>query len=291
VGVVRQIQDLVTRGRAFAILGNHELNLLRGERKDGNDWYWGEGTARDQKFQPFKTAAPCEREEFVRFMGALPLALERDDLRVVHAAWHAESIERMRTVSEADDLSSLFDDWERGLRQTERFAEIALECERDLRSWGHALHDASSEPPLLAGIGRLDELHQVGNPLRVLTSGVERLAAAPFFSSGKWRFAERVRWWDDYDDPTPVIIGHYWRRFHSVDRGAFGKGDPDLFEGYGATSWHGKRANVFCVDYSAGGRYEERRSGASSGSSTKLAALRWPELELQVDTGERIATG
>ncbi|MGC9163919.1 MAG: metallophosphoesterase, partial [Thiomonas sp.] len=30
----------VREGRAWAVMGNHELNLLRGEEKEGNDWFW-----------------------------------------------------------------------------------------------------------------------------------------------------------------------------------------------------------------------------------------------------------
>ena len=58
---------------------------------------------------------------------------------------------------------------------------------------------------------------------------MERKGAVPFYASGKWRFVQRVRWWDEYDEPTPVVIGHCWRRPNKIDRDALGKGDPDLF--------------------------------------------------------------
>ena len=83
------------------------------------------------------------------------------------------------------------------------------------------------------------------NPLKVLTSGVERKGTVPFYSSGKWRFAHRVPWWDEYDDDKPVVIGHYWRRYRAIDRAAVGKGDKDLFEEMHPFAWHGKRRNVF----------------------------------------------
>lgn len=38
--VVPLVRDLVEAGRASVVLGNHELNLLRGEHKAGNDWCW-----------------------------------------------------------------------------------------------------------------------------------------------------------------------------------------------------------------------------------------------------------
>ena len=84
--------------------------------------------------------------------------------------------------------------------------------------------------------------------------------------------------------------GHYWRRVHQIDRGAVGKGDADLFASTHPFAWHGQRGNVFCVDFSAGGRWLERKSGAVVGHDFKLAALRWPERVLQFDDGHVQAT-
>ncbi len=75
-----------------------------------------------------------------------------------------------------------------------------------------------------------------------------------------------------------------------MDRRLAGKGDPDLFEGLlPPAAWHGARGNVFCVDDSVGGRFRERLDG-TPGATTKLAALRWPEGVLVLDTGEHLPT-
>ena len=42
VSVLHLVRHLVARGAAQCILGNHELNLMRGSRKRGNLWFWGE---------------------------------------------------------------------------------------------------------------------------------------------------------------------------------------------------------------------------------------------------------
>jgi hypothetical protein len=52
----------------------------------------------------------------------------------------------------------------------------------------------------------------------VLCTGVERAAGAPFFAGGKWRFVERVAWWNQYTEDVPVIVGHYWRRHRRKTR-------------------------------------------------------------------------
>ncbi|WP_238541864.1 hypothetical protein [Acidovorax sp. CF316] len=43
-----------------------------------------------------------------------------------------------------------------------------------------------------------------------------------------------------------------------IDRSVVGKGDADLFANTHPLAWHGQRGNVFCVDFSAGGRWAER---------------------------------
>ncbi|MCP5330664.1 MAG: metallophosphoesterase, partial [Pseudomonadales bacterium] len=75
------------------------------------------------------------------------------------------------------------------------------------------------------------------------------------------------------------------------DRKQFGKGDAYLFDAIEPTHWHGALGNVFCVDFSVGGRYQERRSSPQTHQTSKLAALRWPERTLVLDSGETFSTG
>ncbi len=84
--------------------------------------------------------------------------------------------------------------------------------------------------PLLPAIGRTDEHFQMSNPVRVLTSGIERLASRTFYASGKWRMVERVAWWHDYQEEPAVIFGHYWRWSSREAQRLFSRGEPDLFQ-------------------------------------------------------------
>jgi hypothetical protein len=161
--------------------------------------------------------------------------------------------------------------------------ERQLKSERD--QWRHHFADPSIDMPMLHAIGERDEIRQMGNPVRVLTSGMERKSIKPFFASGQWRFAQRVRWWDEYVEDVPVIVGHYWRQFTPMDRQQIGKGDPDVFANVASTDWLGPKRNVFCVDYSVGGRYAERESGDVN-LHARLAAMRWPERQQVFDNGE-----
>ena len=287
--VVRLVRQLVDAGRAQAILGNHELNILRGERKQGNDWFWSEGSPRDLKFSPFENASITERDDMLRFFESLPIALSRDDLRICHAAWHEPSLTALSGGTGGGSIAELFDVMEERAEKILRNDGWHERAEEEKSAWAHLFATADVDMPMLHALGKCDEIRQMDNPLRVLTSGIERKAELPFFTSGQWRFSERQCWWDEYRDDVPVVVGHFWRQYLPMGRAELGKGDPYLFEGVAPNAWLGTGGRVFCVDYSVGGRYAERNAG-NAGARTRLAALRWPERELMFECGERVAT-
>jgi len=288
-GVLHLVRDMVNSGLAHAILGNHELNLLRAERKAGNDWFWGEHTHHDQRYQPWAWAQPAADAGTLEFFSSLPLALVREDLRIVHAAWHGPSVAAVQALPAGADLGTCFADWDQHADAQVEASGLVAAARAEKAAWRHHFADPAAAMPMLTAVGQLDEAKQMLNPLRVLTSGVERCAGTPFFASGQWRFAERVRWWDDYTDEVPVVVGHYWRQFLPLDRQALGKGDPDLFLGVGPQDWLGPRGTVFCVDFSVGGRWQERDAEPQA-RRTRLALLRWPERVLVLDDGEVVPT-
>jgi hypothetical protein len=208
----------------------------------------------------------------------------------VHAAWHTSSLQRLQGLWHGAPVSELFawlDDKAKLALQAQGLQDAAR---AEKRIWRHRFGDPAAPIPMLWAVGRRDEGRQMLNPLRVLTSGVECCAQVPLFASGQWRFTERVRWWDHYTDDTPVVVGHYWRQFVPLECGELGKGGLDLFEGIAPNAWLGTRGNVFCVDFSAGGRWQERRCGGRPGARMRLAALRWPEREVMLDSGATLPT-
>lgn len=288
--VLALVKSLVQSGRAVAVLGNHEINLLREDAKDGSGWFFDARVARDQgKYAPFQRPTPDQRKEIVAFLSALPIGLERLDLRVIHAAWCDEQIEAARALP-IGSVRNAYDRWEKDAEKAAQESALEQRMAQELENWEHGLENDLRQPPFLHAHAEHEANKQMLNPLKVLTSGVERKGTIPFFSGGKWRFAERVPWWNDYADPIPVVVGHYWRRVRKVDRAAVGKGDPDLFDDTHPFAWHGRRNNVFCVDFSAGGRWAERKAGTTVGHDFKLAALRWPERILKFDDGHNQAT-
>jgi hypothetical protein len=289
-GVIELVQGLCSTGQAQCVLGNHELSVLRGAPKPGNGWFFAENHDHHQgRFAHSRAARPDQREQLPVFLASLPLALSRDDLRVVHAAWHPASLMALAADAGSQPLTSIYREYGRRAEQWAQESALQQAAGDEYRLWSAQLDDEHARVPLLPAIGRMNEHFQMSNPVRVLTSGMEQLASRTFYASGKWRMVERVAWWDDYHEPTPVIFGHYWRwSNHEVPR-SHSRGEPDLFSGLAANSWLGPRANAFCVDFSVGVRYRERPLAAGAQHLGRLAAVRWPERELVFDDGERLA--
>jgi len=279
--VVARVMGLVAAGHAQCIMGNHELNILLGETKHGNHWY---ADPDDAEGNQTAMRDPAAKKRLKEFFEGLPLVLENDQLRIVHACWDPRSIELLRSEG-----GSVMDVYRRYEQQThQRLTERNLKglADQEEASLGAAYADPSGKVPYIWLMAARDAIYQDSNPVRVTASGLEEPLKAyppevygkplsepdaePFFAGGKWRMVRRVKWWNQYQEETPVIFGHYWRNFGTPDLAGVGKFGPDLFEGIEAHHWMGKKNNVYCVDFSVGMRASERGGG-------HLAAVRFPE--------------
>ena len=237
--VVALVRALVESGRAQCVLGNHDLNLLLGHEKHDNGWFFGEGHRADGSPHPQVVADAATREAVTGFFRSLPLALERTDVRVVHACWRGEMIDLARRATDAIDL----------YRQHASLIAEDHEGRTDLDKIDRGLE------------------RQNHNPVKVLTSGLEKRIDPPFLASGKWRQEERVRWWEGYEDSPWCAFGHYGLEF-------------------GQPTGHGR---AICIDYAVGRRWGERRAPGFDGSfRSRLGALRLPEEIVFFDDGERL---
>ena len=288
--VIQTVMAMVKNGNARAILGNHELNLLRDDAKDGSGWYFEKRAETDKRhYADFARLEEAARKGVQDFLAGLPIALERPDLRVVHAAWTAEEIGKVRSVP-LGGVAEHFRRWHEESDASMEASGLRERYQRECEEYKERLEAKDDFDRFLDDTAEYDVASQMGNPFKVLTSGVEKKAGKQFFSSNKWRFTERVPWWDEYQEKTPVVIGHYWRTSQRIDRNSIGKGGPDLFDGVESHAWHGKHKNVFCVDFSVGKRWEERRDQHQGESKFRLAALRWPERTLVFDRGDEMST-
>jgi hypothetical protein len=249
--VVELVMQIVAAGRAQCVLGNHELNLLRGKLEFYNYWFHGEVPAKPESQQALLPAN--RREDVLAFFRSLPVALERSDLRVVHACWDDAAIEQIKHCT---DATQQFHHWQNLLKA---------------RADAEAITDKTEHNLLL----------QNGNPIKLITSGPERRAPAPFEAGGKIRHEARHPWWNDYTADAFCVCGHYWRVPLP------NKCSDSLFNGCGLSDPLGS-GRVMCIDYSVGGRWLERKTKQSFGAH--LAALRWPEGALVYDDAHDCAS-
>jgi hypothetical protein len=248
--VVRTVADLVDCGRAVALMGNHDLNAVANLRKQENTWLFGHAEVKEWE-RP--AASEVERREVLSFLRGLPLALEREDLRAVHAYWDEPGLAML--AGEDGPAEAL----------NKHRARI-------LAQWGEGANPVERNLAL-----------QNDNPMKLITSGPERRAAQAFFDGGKERQEARHPWWDEYKGEGWLVFGHYWR----VPVTGI-QNDNGLFSNYPLHSTVGN-GNAFCIDYSVGGRWYDRSQGRVSGPYTgRLAALRWPERTLVFDDGEQL---
>lgn len=187
--VVDLVQRLTDSGRAQCILGNHDLNILLGHRKYDNRWFYGEEFYESEQIVPQVLADEAIRLRVLDFFGRLPVALECDDLRVVHACWDDGMIQLARHT---DNVVALYREY------------------RELIANSFSGRD----------LGEIDQAlaHQNGNPVKMVTSGPEARLKEPVWSSGKWRHEHRVSWWDEYYDKF-CVFGHYSIPYDEPQRG------------------------------------------------------------------------
>jgi hypothetical protein len=152
LGVIQFVQHLVQQGNAQAVLGNHEINLLMGDVKDGSGWFFDERFERDQKdYAPFRRTPPEQRKQVSDFLRGLPIALQRDDIRVVHAAWTTPTIEAITAVS-LGNVVEQFHIWDNMAQSMAEASGLYQRYIDEKSQWARELDDEHSPPPFLHSI-------------------------------------------------------------------------------------------------------------------------------------------
>lgn len=278
-------------GHAYMVLGNHELNILMEEPKDGSGWFFPQRHDKDaRQYAPWQVLPDSEKAELVAWLATQPLVLERPDLRIVHAAWLTQPLAQLAQIQtvQPQNLATWYAQYDAELNQYLSQGDLYNAYQAEQQQYGQTLEDNSILPPArLPATAYYEWQRSLRHPIRALTSGVEEIAPSPFFAGGRWRYTCRSPWWHTYQDDIPVIIGHYWRhwqsRLHTQEHAQFMPLESN--------AWFGARHNVFCIDYSVGARWRDRQQGIMPSQSTyRLAALRWPEKTLMFDNGETAET-
>lgn len=273
------VMELAQRRRALCLLGNHEYNLagyVRGFVKAKRS---NAATIEDLSIRPGRWAP------VLRFFEALPVAIELDDLRVIHAAWHRDCFERVGAVLGRGSKVTAID----ALAELERCVVLPSPL-RDGRP--HPDLPARGVPPAK------DAAHEI------LIKGYEAPTSSPFRDNdGVERRLVRVCFWNpdvpggkrDVPDDKTLVFGHYWSvppASHDIPFAPpYPSGHPEL------RKW--QAANVLavpasgCVPVPAHVRFVcvDYNGVVRAGGPACVGAYRYPEREVAWATAPSTASG
>lgn len=227
-GVISIVRDLMEAGRARAVMGNHELNALHfhsphdvtGKPLRTHD---NKNIAQHASFLrefPFGSSAAREVMEWMR---GLPLFIEEENFRAVHAAWIPKAIDDLRAVTANGVLSedqlrraAHAGDVHHGVAETlTKGPEAALpEGYRFTDKGGHVRHDVR----LKWWGGEAKTWREAAMSVPAPEQLPDTLLPSPL-QGNSYPVQDR-----------PVFFGHYWMT-----------GAPVL-----------QATNALCLDYSAG---------------------------------------
>jgi len=102
--VLKTVRDLVDAGKATAIMGNHELNALHFHTTHPDDGqplraHSPKNIRQHRTFLDQFPPGDPQTRDVLAWMRTLPLFLDRDGFRLVHACWIEPSIDRLRALT------------------------------------------------------------------------------------------------------------------------------------------------------------------------------------------------
>jgi hypothetical protein len=117
--VIDIVRPMIEEGHAFSVMGNHEYNAIAYYTEDQNGGYLrSHNDMHTKQHAAFLTAYAddsVEKESVIEWFKTLPLWLDLDGLRVVHACWDFDLISKLGNPMLTDDLlqqSSIKDTWQ-----------------------------------------------------------------------------------------------------------------------------------------------------------------------------------
>lgn len=226
--VIRIVRELMDEGRAQAIMGNHELNAIHFHMEDPDTGTPLRPHSHDnlEQHESFLREFPLgdsQTKDVLNWMRGLPLFIETEEFRAVHAAWIQPAIDDLRRQTGDGALSE--DQLIRAGRKGDAIYDLAEAVAKGPEA-------RLPHPYSFVDKGK-KERHHVrvkwwngdARNWREIAMSVPDINALPdtFVPGSLLRATYPV-------GDKPVFFGHYWM-----------SGEPEL-----------QSANALCLDYSAG---------------------------------------
>lgn len=203
--VLRVVRDMVDRGAARAVMGNHEYNAICYHTQNGNGGHLREHNEKNDKQHESTLAAfegrGDELKDTLAWFKTLPLFLELEGCRVVHACWNPEEIARVRKGGSGVSEEFLLASSEKGSGEYDTIEELLKGPEIPLPD-SHCFLDKEGHTRTSARIRWWDD--PVGKTYGQYGLGVAEDVSTPLPD-------EVVSARSPYPaDAPPVFFGHYW---------------------------------------------------------------------------------
>lgn len=105
--VVRTVRAMVEAGDGVCIMGNHEFNAICWNifNEDTGEYLYKRNKHNKEMHQPFIDSYEDEREylDTIEWFKTLPLFIETDDFRAIHACWCTEKVESLKKYLNSDN--------------------------------------------------------------------------------------------------------------------------------------------------------------------------------------------
>jgi hypothetical protein len=226
--VIRLARDLIDSGKARAVMGNHELNALHFHTAHPATGlplraHCEKNLKQHQSFLAEFPPGAHQTREALSWMRGLPLYLETEDFRAVHACWTQQSLDRLRAFSADGILSE-----EQVIRAADPTDQIFGLVEEITKGPEYRLPDGfsfSDKEGTRRDHVRLQWWNAGARTWRDIAISVPRRDDLPDQQLPATLAAQTYP-----TDARPVFFGHYWLT-----------GRPVL-----------QAPNALCLDYSAG---------------------------------------
>ena len=203
---LRIVRSMVDAGSARAVMGNHEFNAIAYHTPDGRGGYLRPHSAKNTKQheQTLRQLSASELTEALEWFRVLPMWLELESLRVVHACWDAVGIDFIANCWPSNEpLSGDF---------------MAEACDHESQVFHEVDHILKgTEMALPNGMSYLDKDGHERTEIR--TRWFDSPADQDMAEYAMPRMAERIGVSIDEHIPVvapyqvdepPVFFGHYW---------------------------------------------------------------------------------
>lgn len=214
--VLDTVMPMVASGAALAVMGNHEFNALAFHTNDSDNpdqWLRPRTDKNIQQHRAFIDAYTSDHQEddlreVLDFFYQLPLWLELDGLRVVHACWEPNQIEYLSPLLHADNTLSpevLVEASRKGSKTFDAIEALLKGVEYMLPD-DHFFHDKDGHKRTAARTrwwhNEDATLSDIAFPPGMLEEEVGKLPVS----------ANELVGYPDSE--PPVFLGHYWLRGH-----------------------------------------------------------------------------